>query len=53
MIVDFILKARIARSIRAGLALQDDRTPIGQDEAGPDEQDARLSEGDLTVVAAD
>src|SRR5262249_61446534 len=53
MVVDLVLETGVAFRIRAGLTLQNDGAAIGEDEAGPDEQHARLSEGDLAVVDAD
>lgn len=53
MIVDSILQARVAGRIGAGLAFEYDRGPVRQNQAGPDQKNARLTERNLTVVDAD
>jgi hypothetical protein len=53
MIVDLVLETGIAFGVSTGLPLQNDRAAVGEDEARPDQQRARLPEGDLTVVDAD
>ena len=53
MIVDLILETGVAFGISTGLTLQNDGAAIGEDEARPDQQQARLPERDLTVVDAD
>ena len=47
MMINFVLKPRLARCIGSWLALENDRAPVGENEPVPDEQHARLSEGDL------
>ena len=53
MIVDLILKSRIAGSIGARLTLQYDRAAVQHDQARPDQQHARMTECDLAIVNAD
>jgi hypothetical protein len=53
VIVDFVFKPRIAFRVDTGLALQNDRFAIWQDQAIPDEQSARLTECNLRIVLAD
>ena len=53
MIVDLIFEARITGGVRTRLPLENDRATIWHDQPGPDEQYARLPEGDLTIVNAD
>ena len=53
MIVDSILQARVAGRIGAGLAFEYDGGPVRQNQAGPDQKNARLTERNLTVVDAD
>ena len=53
MIIDAILEPGIAFRVGAGLVLKHDRLAVRKNDAVPDEQDARLAEGHLAVVAAD
>ena len=53
MIVDVVLKTGIAGGIGARLTLQHDRAAVRHDQAGPDQQDARLPERNLAVIDAD
>src|SRR5579875_888976 len=53
VIVDAILEARIARRVRARLALQDDRAAVGEDQPIPHQQHAALAELHGVVVLAD
>ena len=53
MIVDAVLQTGIARRIRAGLAFERERSPIGKDQPGPDQEDPTLADGDSIVVSAD
>src|SRR5690606_15804697 len=52
VIIDAILKAGIAGSIGACLALEHDRAAVGEDHPVPDQQDAALAEGNAIVVFA-
>src|SRR5437879_5076674 len=49
----FILKIGIAFGVRAGLALENDRAPVREDQPVPHEQHATLAEADIVVVLAD
>ena len=53
MIVDVIFESCIAFGIGAGLTLERNRATVRRDQSIPDEQRARLTEGDLRVVLAD
>ena len=53
MVVDLVFQAGVALGIGARLALQHDRTSVGHDQAVPDQQRPRLTEGDLGVVLTD
>src|SRR6266478_7405749 len=53
MIVDLVLETGKTGGIGAGLTLQHDRAAVRHDQAGPDQQHARLTEGDLAIVNAD
>lgn len=50
MIVDLILETCIAAGVDAGLTLQHNRSAIGHDQAGPDQQHTGLAERNLAVV---
>lgn len=52
MIVDLILKSCIAGGIGARLTLQHDRAAVRHNQAGPDQQDARLPERNLAIIDA-
>src|SRR5665213_1645574 len=51
VIVDLILQAGIALRVGTRLTLQHDRAAVWHDQAIPDEERARLAEGDLGVVS--
>lgn len=53
VIVDAILKTRIALRVGSGLTFQDDRTAIREDEPLPDEKHPALTEADIVAVLAD
>ena len=53
MIIDAILKPGIAFRVGAGLVFKHDRLAVRKNDPVPDEQDTRLAEGHLAVVAAD
>ncbi|MGY4408430.1 hypothetical protein ACVWW4_000166 [Bradyrhizobium sp. LB7.1] len=53
MIVDLVLKTRVACRICTGLPFQNDRPPIRHDKARPDQEHARLPKCDLAIVAPD
>lgn len=45
VIIDLVLETGIASRIRACLALQNNRATVRYDQAGPDQEDARLTKG--------
>src|SRR5262249_60363682 len=53
MIIDLVLQSGIAFGVSTRLTFEHNRTAVRKDEASPDEENARLSERDLTVVDAD
>src|SRR5262245_66042392 len=53
MIIDLVLESGIAFGVSTRLTFEHNRTAVRKDEASPDEENARLSERDLTVVYAD
>jgi hypothetical protein len=53
MIVHLVLEAGVTGGIGTRLTLQHDRAAVRHDQAGPDQQDTRLTEGDLAIVNAD
>ena len=53
MVVYFIFEAGISRRVCTRLPLEHDRTPVRHDEAGPNQQDARLAKRDLAVIDTD
>jgi hypothetical protein len=53
MIVDLVFESGIAARVGARLAFKDNGSPIRHDQPRPDEQQARLAEGDGAVVLAD
>ena len=53
MLVHAVLQTGESGSVRAGLALENDRAAVRQDEPVPSEQHAGLTGGDLTVILAD
>src|SRR3546814_8722696 len=53
MFIDPVLEPGITGGVARGLAIEDDRAAIGQDQPVPDQQHAALSEGDVCVIVAD
>src|SRR3546814_8297869 len=53
MFIDPVLEPGITGGVARGLAIEDDRASIGQDQPVPDQQHAALSEGDVCVIVAD
>ncbi len=53
MIVDAILETGKARRIHPGLAFEDKRPPVREDQPVPDEEHAALANGHAIVIGAD
>jgi len=53
MVVDLVLKTRVAASVCTLLPLQDDRSAIWHDQSSPYQKHTRLAEGDLTIINPD
>jgi hypothetical protein len=50
MMIDLVLKPSISPGVSTRLPLKDDRSAIRHNQARPDQEDARLAEGNLAVV---
>ena len=53
MMIDLGLKPRISPRVGSRLSLKNDRSAVRHDQARPDQEDARLAEGNLAVVDPD
>jgi hypothetical protein len=53
MMIDLVLKPSISPGVSTRLPLKDDRSAIRHNQARPDQEDARLAEGNLAVVDSD
>ena len=53
VIVDLILEAGVSCRIGTRLALEHDRATVRHDQPGPDQEHARLPEGDLAIIDPD
>ena len=50
MVVDFVFEAGISCCVCTRLPLENDRTAIRHDEAGPNQQHTRLTKCDLAII---
>src|SRR5437763_5000505 len=52
MVVDFVLKARVARGVCSRLSFEHDGATIGHDQSCPNQEYARLPKRDLAIINA-